>query len=185
MKSIVVSGPPAVGKTTVARGLAARFDATYLSGGDVLKEMAQEQGYDSAGHDWWDTKQGLEFLSQREQNPEFDRRLDDKLVKLFLQGGMVITSYTLPWLVDGGIKIWLEGSHDSSTKRMQSRDNLSPEEAYRITKARFDKNRILYKKLYKFDFGLDESVFDVVVQTDDLTASQVIDEAEAGVRRLL
>ena len=61
---------------------------------------------------------------------------------------MVITSYTLPWLIKDGIKIWLEGSHTSSTERMQSRDNMSPEEAYEITKKRFDKNKALYKKLY-------------------------------------
>ena len=45
-KSIVISGPPAVGKTTVAKGLAKEFNLQYLSGGDVLKEMAKEQGLD-------------------------------------------------------------------------------------------------------------------------------------------
>jgi len=44
------------------------------------------------------------------------------------------------------IKIWLEGSHESSSKRMQSRDNMSPNDAYEITKKRFDKNKALYKK---------------------------------------
>ena len=34
---------------------------------------------------------------------------------------------------------------------MLSRDNMSPEEAYEITKERFDKNKALYKKLYNFD----------------------------------
>ena len=88
---------------------------------------------------------------------------------------MVITSYTLPWLIKDGIKIWLDGSHVSSTKRMQSRDNMSSEEAYGITKKRFDKNQALYKKLYIFDFGGDKSVFDLIINTDDLTAQQVID----------
>ena len=46
-KSIVISGPPAVGKTTVAKGLAKEFNLQYLSGGDVLKEMAKEQGLDN------------------------------------------------------------------------------------------------------------------------------------------
>lgn len=180
----MISGPPAVGKTTVALGLAREFGAKYISGGDVLKEMAREQGYDSSGDDWWDTKEGMEFLGQRELNSEFDKKLDDRLIKLFSQGSMVITSYTLPWLVDGGIKIWLEGSHISSTKRMQSRDNMSPEEARNITKKRFDKNKILYKKLYDFDFGEDKSVFDVIIQTDDLTAKQVIDIATENVRKI-
>ena len=184
-KSIVISGPPAVGKTTVAKGLAEEFDLTYLSGGDVLKEMAREQGFDSDGDDWWDTKEGMQFLAQREQNSEFDKRLDEKLSTLFNQGSMVITSYTLPWLVEDGIKIWLEGSHQSSTERMQTRDNMSPQEAYEVTKERFDKNKALYKKLYNFDFGDDKSVFDLIINTNHLTAQQVIDVAKETVRKLL
>ena len=184
-KSIVISGPPAVGKTTVAKGLAEEFQLQYLSGGDVLKEMASEHGFDSKGDDWWDTKEGMEFLTQREQNSEFDKKLDEKLSALFNQGGMVITSYTLPWLIKDGIRIWLEGSHESSTDRMKSRDNMSSEDAYKITKERFDKNKALYKKLYNFDFGEDKSVFDLIINTDNLTAQQVIDVTTETVRKLL
>ena len=184
-KSIVISGPPAVGKTTVAKGLAEEFKLQYLSGGDVLKEMAREHGFDSTGDDWWDTEDGMKFLNQREQNSEFDKKLDEKLIGLFDQGGMVITSYTLPWLIKNGIRIWLEGSHESSTKRMQSRDSMSPEDAYEITKKRFDKNKALYKKLYNFDFGKDTSVFDLIINTDNLTAQQVIDVTKETVRKLL
>ena len=184
-KSIVISGPPAVGKTTVAKGLAEEFQLQYLSGGDVLKEMATEHGFDSKGDDWWDTEEGMKFLNQREQNPEFDKKLDEKLISLFDKGGMVITSYTLPWLIKDGIRIWLEGSHESSTKRMQTRDSMSPEDAYEITKERFDKNKALYKKIYNFDFGEDKSVFDLIINTDNLTAQQVIDVTKETVRKLL
>jgi cytidylate kinase len=184
-KSIVISGPPAVGKTTVAKGLAKEFNLQYLSGGDVLKEMAKEHGFNSDGDDWWDTEDGMKFLNQREQNSEFDKNLDKKLTDLFNQGGMVITSYTLPWLIQNGVKIWLEGSHESSTQRMQSRDNMSSENAYHITKDRFDKNKALYKKLYGFNFGDDKDVFDVIINTDNLTANQVIDVTTETVRKLL
>ncbi|EGP93132.1 cytidylate kinase family protein [Nitrosarchaeum koreense] len=184
-KSIVISGPPAVGKTTVAKGLASEFKLTYLSGGDILKEMAKEEGFDAVGDDWWDTENGMKFLSQRENNSEFDKKVDDKLIQLFKKGGMVITSYTLPWLVDDGIKIWLSGSHDSSSQRMQTRDNMTSKEAYEITKLRYDKNRALYKKLYDFDFGNDISVFDKIIDTDNLNATQVINIAKETVRELL
>ena len=184
-KSIVISGPPAVGKTTVAKGLASEFKLTYLSGGDILKEMAKEEGFDAIGDDWWDTENGMKFLSQRETNSEFDKKVDDKLIHLFKKGGTVITSYTLPWLVDDGIKIWLSGSHNSSSQRMQTRDNMTSQEAYQITKTRYDKNRALYKKLYDFDFGNDTSVFDKIIDTDNLNATQVINIAKETVRELL
>ncbi|CAD6368868.1 Cytidylate kinase [metagenome] len=183
-KSIVISGPPAVGKTTVAKGLAKEFNLTYLSGGDILKEMAKEQGFDVTGDDWWDTESGMKFLNQRETHSEFDKKVDDKLIQLYNKGGMVITSYTLPWLVDNGIKIWLSASHDSSSKRMQTRDNMTSQEAYQITKVRYDKNRALYKKLYNFDFGNDTSVFDKIIDTDNLNATQVINIAKETVREL-
>ncbi len=44
-KSVIISGPPAIGKTTVAKGLAAEFNLKYLSGGDILKEMAKDDGF--------------------------------------------------------------------------------------------------------------------------------------------
>lgn len=184
-KSVIISGPPAVGKTTVAVALAKEFGLTYLSGGDVLKEMAKEEGYSGVGDDWWDRPEGMEFLKKRQQNPEFDKKVDQKLIELFKEGGKVITSYTLPWLVDDGIKIWLAGSHKSSAARMQKRDNMSSQEALTITKTRYDENKALYKKLYNFDFGEDLSVFDKTIDTDQMDAEQVIQEAKKTVRNLL
>jgi cytidylate kinase len=33
IKSIIISGPPAIGKTTIAKGLAKEFGLLHLSGG--------------------------------------------------------------------------------------------------------------------------------------------------------
>ena len=154
-KSIVVSGLPAIGKTTVAKGLASEFSLQYLSGGDILKELASEQGFSSDGNDWWDTEEGMQFLNQRKDNPEFDKKVDDRLKTLFQNGGVVITSYTLPWIADGGIKIWLSGTLENSAKRMQSRDNLTEINALDIVKKRFNENKLLYKNFYNFEVGDD------------------------------
>ena len=55
LRSVIISGPPAIGKTTVAKGLAEEFSLKHLSGGDILKELAEEEGFSSKGDDWWDT----------------------------------------------------------------------------------------------------------------------------------
>ncbi len=183
-KSIVVSGPPAIGKTTIAKGLASEFNLQYLSGGDILKELASEQGFSSDGNDWWDTEEGMQFLNQRKDNPEFDKKVDDRLKTLFQSGDVVITSYTLPWIVDGGIKIWLSGTLENSAKRMQSRDNLTEINALDIVKKRFNENKLIYKNLYNFEFGDDLSVFDRIIQTDGLNAQQVLDKAKSIAREL-
>ena len=185
LKSIIISGPPAIGKTTISKGLAKEFGLNSLSGGDVLKEMAKEQGFKTEGADWWDTKEGMKFLNQRKGNYEFDKKVDEKLKEIFLKGNVVITSYTLPWLVDGGIKIWLAGSRENSAKRMQTRDNTTLYDSLEIVKKRYEENKILYKMLYGFDFGVDLSVFDVIINTDDLDAQKVLESAIEAVRRFL
>ena len=99
-KSIVVSGPPAVGKTTVAKALGEKFDLKYVSGGDVLKEIASECGFSTTGDDWWDTYDGLKFLKMRSENDEYDKRVDEKLAKAYNAGGTVMTSYTRKTMLD-------------------------------------------------------------------------------------
>ena len=184
LKSIIISGPPAIGKTTIAKGLAKEFSLVHLSGGDILKELAEEEGFDTKRDDWWDTQEGMNFLSKRQENSEFDKKVDDKLKKLFSKGDVVITSYTLPWLVDGGVKIWLDGSKENSAQRMTTRDNLSKNDTLEIVQKRYNENKIIYKALYGFEFGEDLSLFDKIIETDGLNASQVLDIAKTVVRKL-
>jgi len=182
IKSIIISGPPAIGKTTIAKGLAKEFNIEYLSGGDILKELAEEQGFQTKGDDWWDTQEGINFLDQRKKNSEFDKNVDNKLKELFSKGGIVVTSYTLPWLVDGGIKIWLDGSKENSALRMTTRDNSSKNEALEIVQKRYNENKIIYKELYGFKFGEDLSIFDKIIKTDGLNVEQVLEIAKSTVR---
>jgi len=182
IKSIIISGPPAIGKTTIAKGLAKEFGLVHLSGGDILKELAEEEGFETKGDDWWDTQEGIDFLSKRQENSEFDKQVDDKLKKLFSKGSVVITSYTLPWLVDGGVKIWLDGSKENSAQRMTTRDNLSKNDTLEIVQKRYNENKIIYKALYGFEFGEDLSVFDKIIKTDNLNAEQVLELAKSTVR---
>ncbi len=182
LRSVVISGPPAIGKTTIAKGLAKEFHLKYLSGGDVLKEIAKEQGFVTDRDDFWDTEAGMNFLNIRKGNQEFDKEVDEKLKKIFLKDDVIITSYTLPWLVKDGVKIWLAGSQEASAKRMTIRDHISVDSALEIVKKRYKENKMLYKKLYGFNFGDDLSVFDKVINTDGLGPDQVLEQAKKAVR---
>ena len=182
---MIISGPPAIGKTTVAQGLAEEFNLKHLSGGDILKEMAEAEGFSSHGDDWWDTQDGMNFLEKRKINTDFDKKVDEKLQELFHQGNVVITSYTLPWLVNDVIKLWLSGSFVNSARRMKTRDNVTELDALEVVKKRFDENKEIYKSLYNFEFGQDLSVFDKIINTDDLDAEQVLKIAKLTVRELL
>jgi CMP/dCMP kinase len=173
MKAIVLCGMPAVGKTTVAKILASKLHLKLIGGGDILKEIALEEGYNAVGDDWWDTKEGMKFMEKRAGSPEFDREVDRRLLARARKGDVVITSYTLPWLGKDGVKVWLSGTKRSRAERMARRDSSSPEECAKVIEARDRENYALYKKLYEIRFGKDLAPFTMVVGTDGVPAAEV------------
>jgi cytidylate kinase len=186
--SIVISGWPAVGKTTIACKLAEEFDIVMYNGGDILKMLAEEdKGYSVKRDDWWDTIEAKKFMEERKSDPSFDKKVDDKLIQIVKKGGAVITSYTLPWLVEDEsviiIKFWLRGSPENRAKRMANRDGISFAEAKRITKLRDEENKRIYYRLYAFRFGEDLTVFDYVLNTDRLSLDSLVEISKLIVRR--
>jgi cytidylate kinase len=172
--SIVISGWPAVGKTTIACKLAEEFGLVMYNGGDILKMLAEEKGYSTERDDWWDTAEAKRFMEERKSDPSFDKKVDKKLVEIVKKGGAVITSYTLPWL---------RGSQENRAKRMSNRDDISFAEAKRIVKLRDDENKKIYYKLYGFHFGEDLTIFDYVLNTDRLSLDSLIEISKLIVKR--
>ncbi len=173
--SIVISGWPAVGKTTIAQNLAKDFNLKLWNGGDILKMMAYERGYSSSlNHDWWDTEEAANFMKERNDNPNFDREVDNRLIELVKEGNVVITSYTLPWISDATINFWLQGSVDNRSKRMSMRDKIDINTAKKIVQRRDVENKLIYQKLYQFEFGEKLDVFDFVMNTDILSLESLI-----------
>ncbi|MEM4318214.1 MAG: hypothetical protein QXO37_07885, partial [Candidatus Nitrosocaldaceae archaeon] len=60
-------------------------------------------------------------------------------------------------------------------KRMSMRDNIPYNEALEIIKKRDQKNKELYFNIYNIRFGDDLSVFDYVINTEELNVNSVID----------
>ncbi len=173
MRAIIVSGMPAVGKTTVSRIIAKSLKAPVVGGGDVLKEMAVEEGYTPGGEDWWDNTEGMKFLQERKRSSGFDKEVDERLLSKAKKGDVVITSYPLPWLTEDGLKFWLSGSVASRARRMSRRDHTSTAKCTGILKVRDLENYRLYKKIYGIEFGKDLDPFDLVVETDSIGESDV------------
>jgi cytidylate kinase len=167
---------PAVGKTTVAKLIASQLTLPLVGGGDILKEIALEEGYRATGDDWWDTDEGMKFLDKRKGSSKFDKEVDARLLKKVSEGNVVITSYTVPWLTKKGLKVWLSGTPASRSVRMAKRDASTPEESLKIIAKRDEENFELYKKLYRIEFGRDLSPFQLVVGTDGVAADKVAKE---------
>ena len=170
---ICISGMTGSGKSTVAKRIAQKYGLRYFSGGNALKLMAQEEGYRSDVRGWWETTDGLNFLQKRITDPAFDKRIDDRLLKLANEGDVVLDSWTMPWLLDKGFKIWLEASTEVRAKRVVTRDSISFDEALNALTEKDEQTRKIYKNLYGFDLGHDLSPFDLVLATDDLEPDDV------------
>jgi CMP/dCMP kinase len=164
---------PSVGKTTAAEAISSKYHLKHIAGGDMLKEMAIDRRYTQLGSNWWDTKEGMKFLTERRRNPDFDREVDRRLISYVKSGGVVITSYTVPWICKLGLKIWFDASQRTRAKRLAGRDHISESSAMKVIRSRDSMNRRLYSKIYGIKFGTDLSVFNYVIKTDDLSAKDV------------
>ena len=184
--SVVISGWPAVGKTTIAENIAKDFDLKLWNGGDILKMMAYERGYSSSlNHDWWDTEEAIDFMKERNNDPNFDREVDNRLIGLVNGGNVVVTSYTLPWISDATVNFWLQGSVDNRAKRLAMRDKISISEAKRIVLRRDNENKLIYKRIYGFSFGENLDVFDFALNTDLLSLECLVDLSKRIIKNVL
>jgi cytidylate kinase len=169
---VCVCGMAGSGKSTLAWKLARKYGLQYYSGGDALKALAMDKDYKDIKRGWWESKEGLRFLERRRQDPEFDRAIDRRLLE-FAEGTVVLDSWTMPWLLDKGFKIWLEASLQKRAERVAQRDKISVEKALRAVRKKESQTRSIYKNLYGFNLGEDYKPFHLILDTDNLKAVEV------------
>jgi cytidylate kinase len=170
---VCISGMAGTGKSTLAKKLAKKYNLRYYSGGDALKALAADEGYDSSSNGWWESPEGLSFLEKREENLEFDKAVDDKLLEYAQQGRVLLDSWTMPWLLKTGFKIWLVASVEKRAERIAERDKIPVKEALQVLKEKEARTKAIYKKLYGFTLGEDFEPFNLVLDTDNLNAREV------------
>lgn len=173
----------ASGKSTVARRIAEKYGLKFFSGGDALKSLAVEMGYRPLDIGWWESPEGLRFLEQRQTDPHFDKKVDQKLVEHGRRGNVVLDSWTMPWLHKGGYKIWIDASKKVRAKRLAKRDGIPLEKAIKVLEQKENATKLIYAKLYGFCLGQDFSPFDMIVDTDRLDEDEVFQTVSAVLDR--
>ena len=170
---ISVCGMAGSGKSTVARKLADKYHLKFFSGGDALKALALKEGFRPLDCGWWESEEGLHFLKMRRSDQRYDKQVDEELLEIADKGNVVLDSWTMPWLLKKGFKIWLEASVEKRAERIAQRDKMSLVEALQALGDKESQTKMIYRRLYGFRLGEDFEPFHFVLDTDNLSANEV------------
>jgi cytidylate kinase len=84
-----------------------------------------------------------------------------------------LDSWTMPWLLEGAFKMWLEASPEKRAERIAERDRITFEEALSALKRKEKQTKTIYKELYGFNLGEDFAPFNFILDTNNLKSKEV------------
>lgn len=163
---LTVSGPPGSGKSTTAELLAAAFDLSHVSGGDIFRELADERGYTP-----------LEFNKLAEENDDIDRDLDRRLREIAIEeDDLVLESRLAGWLAGehADFRFWLDAPASVRGERIAEREDKDPARATEETQAREASEAQRYREYYGIDIR-DLTIYDLSVNTARWEPDAVLD----------
>lgn len=171
---VIISGMAAVGKSSLARRVAEKYNLLDYSAGETLKKIAEKSGFKTAKN-WWETEEGFEFYKNRKLDSRFDKELDEITKKTLDTGDTVVTAWTMPWIYQkkGCLKVWLKASLKKRAQRMMNRDGIPFQNALKKVKQRDSIDKELLFSLYGIKLEKDLTPFDLVLNTEQLTARAV------------
>jgi len=187
---ILISGFAGSGKSSLADSLGKALGLRVVHASAILREMAVKgvKALDNASpekiHDWWESEEAKEFMKRRNKDGSLDLELDKKLIEIARKGNVIMDSWTMPYLYKGNaLRIWLNASAETRAKRVASRDNLDYKVVLNKIIERDNDTKALYQRLYNFKMGENQNLFDLVIDTDNLTQEEVFKKTMAFVRK--
>ncbi len=162
---ITISGIGGVGKGTTSKLLAKKLNYKVLSGGDFFREMAEEKDMSV-----------YEFDQYVKENPEYDKKLDNKQKKYGQENNNFILESRLGWyFVPDSFKVKLVCDEEIRLKRVCQRDGCDIFEAKNNENIRLEAIHERYKNLYNIDNFEDSKNYDFVIDTTNLAAKDIVD----------
>jgi cytidylate kinase len=152
---IAVSGLHGSGRSTHAKRLAEEFGLRYVSSGTIFRQMAEERGLT------------LDEMSRlTEEDPEFDKLIDERAREESRRGGVVVDATLSGWMCeDPDLRIFLTTPLEARIRRIAEREGIGLEEARMETVARAESERERFRDYYGVDVS-DLSAYDLVLNTD-------------------
>ncbi len=166
---IVISGPPGVGTSSIAREIAKKLNLRYLSPGKTYKSFLPKKEAEAA-LEFWKTSFG--------SSKKLHENLDKSQIEEAKKGNVVICGklsiYFLKDLAE--FKIWLDAPLEVRARRTARRDKISFEEALKQIKEREYIERKKWKEIYGFDYFEQKKDADFILDNSKLTLRQAVNK---------
>jgi len=186
---VIVSGLPGSGKSTLVERLAEEFNLKKVFASGLLRQLRESQraNFERAGKGsgFWESGEGRAFTKKRLEELDFDRRLDEELQRIAkAEKNVIFDSRTMPWLYKGdAFRIWLKASERVRAERIAKRDGKKADEIIASMKKRYEADKKIYKKLYGFELGEDFTPFQLIIDSNELSESEVFNIARLAVKK--
>ncbi|MBO5547614.1 MAG: AAA family ATPase [Candidatus Methanomethylophilaceae archaeon] len=172
---ITISGPPGSGKSTACSKLSEKLGLEAVIFGKIFRELAAEKNL-SLG----------ELGAIAEKDPSIDKMIDSRILDIARANEDIILESRLSAYMCArngipALKIYLDASPDVRMARIGLREGETEEEARAKTIDRQRSEAKRYKMYYDIDIE-DLSVYDLIVNTDELDPDQVVEKILEAVR---
>jgi len=169
---IAISGRSGCGNTTVTRLLSERFKFKMVN--YTFRNIAEEKGIEFS-----------EFCKMAESDTSWDRYVDDKQVKLAMDGDSILGSRLAIWMLkEADLKVFLTASPEIRASRIHQREGGVFQNRMIETEERDARDHARYFKLYNIDNN-DYSFADLVINTDRMNPEQVVEIIAAAIINIL
>lgn len=171
---ITISGPPGSGKTTACTKLSEKLGLEAVVFGRIFRELAAEKHL---------TLSQLGEIA--EQDPAIDNMIDDRILQMARTHDNLIlesrlSAYMLTRNDIEAFKIHIDASPEVRMERVGLREGETLEQATAATLDRQRSEAKRYMQWYGIDIN-DLSVYDLIINTDDMTPDEVLDAILEGV----
>lgn len=166
-KNIAISGVGGTGKSTLARGLAEKLGWKVVSSGSFIRK--------------WHQDNGVPLVETDKIPEEVDRKMDMSYQEMLrTEEGIVFESRLAGWLskkFDQTFKILIKCDQKVGASRIAQREDATLDEIIREQEIREGLLKEKFIKLYDAGDYLDEQNFDLVIDTTNVSAAEVLEMA--------
>lgn len=176
---ILVFGLAGAGKSTLAKGLSKQLGLRLIHPSGIIRDLLAcrepDIGSTVANDGYWESDKGFKQLRDRlrEETP-VDVRVHEILLREVERGNVVIDTWSLPWLSEAGFRIKLEAPLSVRAVRAAGRAGISYGEALSRIAQKDQDTRELFLRLHGFDIMRDLAHFDLVLDTDETGAEEIL-----------